>query len=340
MKYFFLLLIILISCSSEKKESKIINEVNVYTHRHYETDKKLFEQFEKETGIKINIIKADADQLIARIEQEGKNSPADLLLTVDAGNLWKAKEKGLTTEINSEILKNNIPSYLKDQENHWFGLTKRARVIVYSNERVAKEELSTYDDLTNNKWKKRILIRPSDNIYNQSLLASIIAHSGLENTQKWAAGLVSNFARKPAGNDRDQIKAIASGEGDIALVNTYYIAKMITSDDEKEREAVSKVSIFFPNQETTGTHINISGGLVLINAPNKENAIKLLEFLSSNKAQQEFSFANYEYPANPAVETSGLLLEWGEFKEDTLNLSLLGKYNLDAVKIFDKVKWN
>lgn len=340
MKYLLILLTILISCNTEKKENITKNEVNVYTHRHYETDKKLFAEFEKETGIKINVIKADADQLIARIEQEGENSPADLLLTVDAGNLWKAKEKGITQEINSDILNNNIPNHLRDEQNHWFGLTKRARIVVYSPDRVSVDELLTYEDLASPKWVNRILIRPSDNIYNQSLVASIIAHNGEDNTQKWAEGVVSNFARKPAGNDRDQVKAIASGEGDIAVVNSYYIAKMINSDDEKEREAVAKVKVFFPNQESRGTHINISGGLVLKNAPNKENAIKLLEYLSDKTAQEEFAYANFEYPVNKEVEIKGILLEWGLFKEDTLNLSNLGKYNLDAVKIFDKVGWN
>lgn len=340
MKYLLILLTILISCNTEKKENITKNEVNVYTHRHYETDRKLFAEFEKETGIKINVIKADADQLIARIEQEGENSPADLLLTVDAGNLWKAKEKGITQEINSDILNNNIPNHLRDEQNHWFGLTKRARIVVYSPDRVSVDELLTYEDLASPKWVNRILIRPSDNIYNQSLVASIIAHNGEDNTQKWAEGVVSNFARKPAGNDRDQVKAIASGEGDIAIVNSYYIAKMINSDDEKEREAVAKVKVFFPNQADRGTHINVSGGLVLKNSPNKENAVKLLEFLSGKMAQEEFAYANFEYPVNEEVEIKGILLEWGLFKEDTLNLSNLGKYNLDAVKIFDKVGWN
>lgn len=343
MKKFFLILItltVLISCNKKEEVKTESKEVNVYTHRHYESDKELFKEFEKETGIKINVIKADADQLIARIEQEGENSPADLLLAVDAGNLWKAKEKGITQSINSEVLNANIPSHLRDSEGHWFGLTKRARFLVYSKTRVKPEELSTYEDLANPKWKGKILVRPSDNIYNQSLIASLIANNGIENTTTFTKALVSNFARKPAGNDRDQVKAVAAGEGDIAIVNSYYIAKMLNSDDELERKAANEVSVFFPNQEGRGAHINISGGLIMKNSPNKENAIKLLEFLSSEKAQGVFANANFEFPVKTGIKTSGVLLQWGEFKEDTLPLIELGKNNLEAVKIFDIVGWN
>lgn len=343
MKNFLLILItlsVLISCNKKEEVQTESKEVNVYTHRHYESDKKLFKEFETETGIKINVIKADGDQLIARIEQEGDNSPADLLLTVDAGNLWKAKEKGITQSISSEELNSNIPSHLRDDEGHWYGLTKRARFIVYSLDRVKKEELSTYEDLANPKWKGKILIRPSSNIYNQSLIASMIAHNGIENTKTFTEAFVKNFARKPAGSDRDQVKAVAAGEGDLAIVNSYYIAKMLNSDDELERNVAQKIGVFFPNQEDRGTHINISGGMILKNAPNKDNAIKLLEFLSSEKAQQEFANANYEYPVKEGINTLGILKEWGIFKEDTLPLSELGKNNIEAVKIFDIVDWN
>lgn len=345
MKKLFILLIVLVlfSCNSKKEEVKTeetSQEVNVYTHRHYESDKELFAKFEKETGIKINVLKADADQLIARIEQEGKNSPADLLLTVDAGNLWKAKNKGISQSINSNVLNNNIPDYLRDPEGHWFGLTKRVRLLAYSKERFKPEKNMSYEDLAKPQYNGKILVRPSDNIYNQSLLASIIANKGVDYATQWAEGVVKNMARKPSGNDRDQVKAVAAGEGDIAIVNSYYIAKMINSDDELEREAVSKVKILFPNGDDRGSHINISGGIILKNAPNKENAIKLLEFLSGEEAQSVFANANYEYPVNPKIEASGILLDWGTFKEDTLNLSELGKNNLDAVKIFDVVGWN
>ena len=342
----FLLSLILFSCNSKKEETnpqpteQVSKEVNVYTHRHYETDKELFAKFEQETGIKVNVIKADANELIARIEQEGANSPADLLLTVDAGNLWAAKNKGVSSAVESEILNKNIPAHLRDPENHWFGLTKRARIMVYSKDRFKPKKIMNYSDLADPIYKGKVLVRPSDNIYNQSLLASIVSHEGSEKAGQWVKGVVNNLARKPSGNDRDQIKAIALGEGDISIVNTYYIAKMITSDDELEREAVSKISILFPNQDNRGAHINISGGIVLKTAPNRENAIKLLEFLSAKEAQELFADANFEYPVNPEVQPKGLLLEWGPFKEDTLNLSELGKNNLEAVKLFDINGWN
>lgn len=350
LKYSLIIFIslLLFACNSKKEDknpesemtTETTKEVNVYTHRHYEADKELFANFEKETGIKVNVIKADANQLIARIEQEGENSPADLLLTVDAGNLWSAKNKGISSNVESEILNKNIPAHLRDPENHWFGLTKRARIIVHSKDRFKPKKNMKYADLADPSLKGKLLVRPSDNIYNQSLLASLIAQLGKEKAGEWVKGVVNNLARKPSGNDRDQIKAIAAGEGDVSIVNTYYIAKMLTSDDELEKEAVSKVSMVFPNQEDRGTHINISGGIVLKSAPNRENAIKLLEFLSDVKAQSLFAEANFEYPVNPKVEPSGLLLEWGKFKEDTLNLSELGKNNLEAVKLFDINGWN
>ena len=344
----FLFSLILISCNGKKEETKreteakdsVAKEVNVYTSRHYDADNELYARFEKETGIKVNIIKADAKQLIARIEQEGATSPADLLLTVDAGNLWAAKNKGIATSITSEILTNNIPAHLRDADKQWFGLTKRARIIVYSKDRLKPKKDMNYSDLANKEYKGKLLVRPSDNIYNQSLLASIISYEGMEKASAWVKGLVNNFARKPSGGDSDQIRAIASGEGDISFVNSYYVAKMLNSDNALDKEAASKVGIIFPNQTGRGTHINISGGLVMKNAPHKENAIKLLEFLSSPEAQEIFAGGNFEYPVNPNVKANGTLIEFGTFKEDTLNLSILGEKNLDAVKLFDINGWN
>lgn len=322
--------------SEKAKENQV---VNVYTHRHYEIDKELFKSFESETGIRVNVVKASADELMVRLENEGSKSPADILVTVDAGRLVMAKNKGLLQPVESEKLNENIPSYLRDPEGNWFGLTMRARVLAFSKERTSKEQLSTYEALADPVWKDRILVRSSNNIYNQSLLASIIAHDGAEKAKEWAAGVVKNFARKPKGGDRDQVIAIAAGEGDVAIVNSYYIGKLFKSDDEAQRKAVESIGIFFPNQEGRGTHVNISGAGVTRHAPNKENAVKLLEFMSSAEVQERFAEANSEYPVNQAAESSELLKSWGAFKKDTLNLKNLGELNTEAVEIFDRVGW-
>jgi iron(III) transport system substrate-binding protein len=333
-----LVALVLFSCKNEtKKETS--SEVNVYTHRHYEADQQLFQQFEEQTGIKVNVINASADELIQKMTLEGQNSPADVLITVDAGRLHRAKTSDLLQSISSTVLDSIIPSHLKDSDNHWFALTKRARVIAYAKDRVNPEELSTYESLTDGKWNNKLLIRSSSNIYNQSLLAAIIAHHGEENAKEWAEGIVENMARSPKGNDRDQVKAVAAGEGDLAIVNTYYIGMLTNSENPEERKAAEAVGIFFPNQETTGTHVNVSGAGVAKYSPNKENAIKFIEFLVSEDAQKVFALTNYEYPVNSNVEVSETLKNWGEFKEDNINLSLLGENNKKAVILFDEASW-
>ena len=335
---------ILFSCntSNEKQEQnkEEKQEITVYTHRHYDSDKLIFEKFEKETGIKVNVVKASADELIQKLESEGKQSPADVLITVDAGRLVRAKNKGLLQSIDSKVLGSTIPNYLKDAENQWFGLTKRARLIAYSKERVKPEELSTYEALTDAQWENKILIRSSSNIYNQSLLASIIANDGEEEAKTWAKGMVKNFARVPKGNDRDQVKAILAGEGDLAIVNTYYIGKLLNSKDSNEVNAANSVGLFFPNQADRGTHVNISGIGVAKNSPNKEGAVKFIEYLISKEVQEIFATANYEYPVNPSANSSDLLESWGDFKEDHLSLTQLGELNKAAVITFDEVAWD
>jgi len=317
----------------------LASEVNVYSHRHYATDKKLNKMFTEQTGIKVNIVKGKASQLIKRMEIEGEYSPADVLITVDAGRLEIAKEKGLLQSSSSKVLDKNIPKHLKDSDNMWYGLTKRARVIVYSKDRINPSELSTYEDLVNKKWKNKIAIRSSNNIYNQSLLASLIAHNGKEKSLDWANGVVQNFARKPKGNDSDQAKAIVAGIADIAVMNTYYIGRMSNSKDPAEQEVAKKIGVFFPNQSGRGTHVNISGAGVAKYAKNKENAIKYIEFLSSKVAQTIYAQANYEYPVLEGVEPSDLVKSWGDFKEDSLPIDTLGKLNAQSVKLFDKAGW-
>ena len=315
------------------------SEVNVYTHRHYATDKKLINMFTKQTGIKVNVVKGKASQLIKRLEIEGEYSPADILITVDAGRLEIAKNKGLLQSVSSKTLDSNVPAHLRDRDGMWYSLTKRARVIVYNKDRVTPDMLSTYEDLADPKWKNKIAVRSSNNIYNQSLLASMIAHNGKEESLAWAKGVVKNLARKPKGNDSDQAKAIVAGIGDIAVMNTYYIGRMSNSKDPAEQKIIKKVGVFFPNQGDRGTHVNISGAGVTKYSKNKENAIKYIEFLSSKEAQTIYAQANYEYPVLKGVEPSELVKSWGSFKEDSLPIDTLGKLNSEAVKTFDKAGW-
>lgn len=339
----FLSVFLLGSCGENKKQDSLsseTSEITVYTHRHYDSDKIIFTNFEKETGIKVNVIKANADELLQKMESEGKQSPADLLITIDAGRLVRAKNKNLLQPAKSNIIEKRIPEKLRDKDNFWFGLTKRARIVVYDKTKVSPSDLSTYEDLTNPKWYGKLLVRSSSNIYNQSLLASIIANNGQENAKKWAAGLAQNMARRPKGNDRDQVKAILAGEGQIGIINTYYLGKLINSKDSLEVKAGNAVGVFFLNQNDRGAHINISGIGVAKYAPNKDAAIKFIEYLASKEVQEIFAEANYEYPVNENASASKLLKSWGIFKEDSLPLSKLGELNKEAVIIFDEVAWD
>lgn len=313
-------------------------EVNLYTNRHYDTDEEILDRFTEETGIEVNVLKGDSDQLIERIAREGENTPADLLITADAGRLHRAKTRGILQSVKTEALTQNVPANLKDEDNHWYGLTMRGRVVVYAKDKVDPSELGSYADLTLDKWQNEILVRSSANIYNQSLLASLVSIYGEEWAEEWAADIVDNMARKPQGNDRAQATAVAAGEGDLAIMNTYYIGKMVNSDNPAEVEVAENVGIHFPNGEN-GTHVNVSGAGVTKYAPNKENAVKLLEYLSSASAQKFFASANYEYPVNPDVEASELLQSWGDFETQSINLTELGVHNETAVKIFNRVGW-
>ncbi|WP_417326245.1 Fe(3+) ABC transporter substrate-binding protein [Halarcobacter sp.] len=315
------------------------NEVNVYSHRHYDTDKQLFKMFEEKTGIKVNVVKAKASALIKRIESEGKNSPADVLITVDAGRLYQATEKDLLQSIDSDYLTKNIPAQLRDKDNKWFALTKRSRVAVYKLGTGIEKELKTYEDLADPKFKGKIMVRSSNNIYNQSLMAAMIAHHGEEKALEWAKGVVANMAKKPKGNDRYQVKAVANGIGEIAIANTYYIGKMVDNKEVAQAEAVKKVKILFPKFENGGTHINVSGAGVAKYAPNKENAIKFVEFLASPDAQELFAKGNFEYPVLKGVKASKLVSSWGTFEDDTISINTLGENNAKAVKIFDQAGW-
>ncbi|MGK7926656.1 MAG: Fe(3+) ABC transporter substrate-binding protein [Spirulina sp.] len=325
--------------SSTESDSGQGGEINLYSSRHYDTDDALYDNFTKETGIKVNLIEGKANELIERIKSEGENSPADVLITVDVGNLWRAQEEEILQSVSSDTLEENIPANLREDEGYWFGLTKRARLIVYNKDKVKVEELSTYENLADPKWKGRICIRSSSNIYNQSLVASKIAELGEEKTEEWAKGVVANFAREPEGNDTAQIEAVASGECDVAVVNSYYVARLQRSDDAKKQEIVSNIGAFFPNQESGGTHVNISGAAVTANAPNKENAIAFIEYLTTPEAQEIFADGNNEYPAVAGATENEIVKALGEFKESELDVESYGEKNADAVKVMDRAGW-
>ena len=331
-------LIILSACSPNKQE---IEEVNLYSQRHYAVDELQYKNFTEKTGIKVNVVKANADQLIERLKNEGDDSPADLFITVDAGKLYNARQAGVLQKISSENINENIMSDLRDPDGFWAPITYRSRIIVYSNDRVKKSDLNSYEDLANPKWKGRLLVRSSSNAYNQALMSSLVANLGSENTEKWSSAVVGNFARDPKGSDRDQVKAIAAGQGDIAIVNSYYIGLLLASEKEEEQNAGNSVSVFFPNQGEAdrGSHINISAIGLTKSSPNKENAIKLIEYLTSEEAQEVYVNNSYEYPANSLVEPSDIVKSWGNFKIDKLNLNALGEFRPEALKIFDKTGW-
>ena len=313
--------------------------VNVYSSRKEELLRDLFKKFTADTGIQVKYINDEAAQLIARMESEGVYSEADVFLTADAVNLILAKKKGLLQPIRSDLLEKLIPAKYRDQEGHWFGLTKRARVIVYNKELVDGKDLSTYEDLADPKWHGHILVRSSNSPYNQSLIAFMIANNGAESTREWIKGLVGNFARKPSGGDTDQIYAVAAGEGGVAIVNSYYWGRVCASNRRIDQEAAARLAIFFPNQDSSGTMINISGGAVARRSKNKENAIKLLEFLSGAEAQSIYANSNQEYPIVPGIPSSEVLRSWGEFKESTLPLQELEEHLGEAVKIADEEGW-
>lgn len=315
------------------------SEVNVYSARKEALIKPLLDRFSEETGISVNLVTGKADALLKRLKSEGANSPADLLITTDAGRLHRARSADVLQPVNSDTLNSAIPASYRDPEGYWHGLSVRARVITYIKDKVNPADLSRYEDLADPKWKGRICIRGSGNIYNQSLVASLLEANGEEATQSWANGLVENMARKPKGGDRDQIRAAAAGVCDLAIVNTYYLGAMLNSDDEKQREAAAKVAIYWPNQNGRGAHVNVSGAGVTRSAKHRNEAIRLLEFLVNEDSQAWYARVNHEYPVRQGVEWSDTLRRWGKFKADDLNLSRLGTNNPEAVRLMDRAGW-
>lgn len=316
-------------------------ELNLYSSRHYDTDQQLYDGFTAATGTRVNLIEAEADELIERIKAEGANTPADVLLTVDAGRLWRAQEEGLLQPIASAVLEERVPENLREPGSHWFGLSSRVRVLAHSRERVDPEELSTYEALADETWRERLLVRSSSHVYNQSLVGALIDALGAEATGAWAEGVVANFARPPQGGDTDQYLAIAAGEGDVAIVNHYYYLRLLNSADAAEREAAEQIALFFPNQGDgeRGVHVNISGGGVVATAPNPVAAVAFLEYLTSDEAQMIFARGNFEYPVVAGIEPDPSLAELGEFRIDPLNASVYGANNEEALLAMLRAGW-
>lgn len=314
-------------------------EVNVYSYRKEVLIRPLLDRFTAKTGIDVNLVNGKADVLLERLKSEGMNSPADILLTADVGRLIRAEKAGVMQPVSSDELSKLIPAQYRDPNGNWFGLSLRSRVIFAAKGIVKEGEINTYEDLADPKWKGRICIRSSSNIYNQSLLGSLIAHNGAEKAQSWADAVVANMARKPQGGDRDQIKAVAAGQCDIAVGNTYYLGKMLAGKDEKQKAAAEKVYVIWPNQDGRGSHVNISGAGVTKSAKNKENAIKLIEFLASDEAQKVYTEEVFEYPVRDGIDVSATVASWGKFKADEIKLAEFAKHQAEAVRIFDKAGW-
>lgn len=319
--------------------SAMAAEVNVYSARKDHLLKPVLDAFTKDTGIAVNLLSADATQLLERLKSEGKDSPADLFITTDVVHLHAARSAGILAPVDSAVLTKNIPAQFHDPQGYWFGLSARARVIFYAKDRVKPGELSTYEDLADPKWKGRICVRSSSSTYNQSLLGGLIAVDGLDKAEAWAKGIVANMARKPQGGDTDQILAVAAGQCDIAIANTYYYGGMQNSAKESERDAAAKVGIFFPNQQGRGAHMNVAGAGMTISARNKTEAVKLLEYLSGPQAQKLFAEANNEFPVLPGAKLSPTVEAWGKFKGETINVAMLGENAAQAVRVFDRVGW-
>ena len=312
-------------------------EVNVYSHRQPELVQPLFDAFTKETGIAVNVAFVDKG-MVERLVSEGSRSPADLVMTVDIARLAEIVDAGVTQPVESDVLSANIPAEFRDPDNQWFGLTSRARIVYASKERVADGEVTTYEDLADPKWQSRICTRPGTHDYNLGLMAGIIAHDGEEAAKAWATGLRANLAHKPEGNDRSQVKSIWAGECDISLGNTYYMGAMLA--DPEQKEWADSVRIVYPVFKDGGTHVNVSGVAMTKAAPNKAEAIKLMEFLASDEAQAIYAEINHEFPVEPGVARSELVESWGDFTPDSVNLAELARLRPVALRIMEEVNFD
>jgi iron(III) transport system substrate-binding protein len=313
--------------------------VNLYSARHYNTDEALYSEFTKLTGIVVKRVDAEPDPLIERMKAEGANSPADVFLSVDAGRIEAARGFGLLQPIKSAVIEGAVPANLRDPDGHWFGFSTRARVIMYNKDKVKPGDIARYEDLADPKWKGRVLTRSSTNVYSQSLTGSVLAANGADKTEAWCKGVVANLARAPKGGDTDQIRAMAAGEGDVALANTYYLGKIIRQNKPEDAALIAKVGVLFPNQADRGAHVNISGGGLTASAKNKENAIKFLEYLVSASAQAYFAAGNDEYPVVAGIAPPSSIMGLGAFKADQINAGVFARNNAEGLKIMDRAGW-
>lgn len=312
--------------------------LNLYSSRHYQTDEALYTNFTRLTGIKINRIEGTEDALLERLKNEGRNSPADVLITVDVARLWRAQHMDLLEPVQSPVLDQRIPAHLREPAGHWYGFSKRARVIVYNKQLVNPADVQNYEDLAGPGMKGKVCTRSLSHVYNLSLMSALIDHLGEAKAQQWARGIKANLARDPKGGDTDQILSVAAGECHVALTNTYYYVRLASSKKPDERAAAEKVGVIFPDQKSFGTHINISGGGMLRHAPNRESAIRFLEYLASDEAQSYFANGNNEWPAVPNIRLQNpALAVLGSFKEDRLNVGTLGQNQPLAQKAFNIV---
>jgi iron(III) transport system substrate-binding protein len=314
--------------------------VNIYSSRHYQTDEALYSGFTKLTGIKVNRIEAGEDAIIERMKNEGARSPADVMITVDAGRLWRAEQLGLFQPVKSAVLESRVPESLREPAGHWFGFSQRARLIAYNKDKVRPGEIQTYEELADPKWKGRVCMRSSTNIYNLSLMGALIDHLGEARAEAWAKAVRANLAQEPKGGDTDQLKAVAAGACDVTVSNQYYYARLVRSEKADEKAIAARLAVVLPNQKTWGTHVNISGAGVAKNAPHREAAIKFLEYLASDQAQRYFADGNNEWPVVASVKVDNpVLATLGEFKRDRLNVAVLGRNQPQSQKIYDRVAW-
>jgi iron(III) transport system substrate-binding protein len=314
------------------------NLLNLYSSRHYQTDEALYANFTKTTGIKLNRIEAGEDPLIERLKNEGTSSPADVLVTVDAGRLWRAEQLGLFQSIDSKVLTARLPDHMRTPNNQWFGFLARARVIIYNRTALKAADVQNYEDLADPKLKGKVCTRSGSHVYNLSLMSALIEHWGEAKAEQWARAVVANFARSPKGGDTDQILAVAAGECGVAISNSYYYVRLLASEKPEDRKAIANIGVVWPNQKSFGTHMNVSGAGVVKYAKNRDAAIKYLEYLSSDQAQGYFAEGNNEWPVvKGAPLNNKALASLGSFKMDTLNISALGKNQPLAQKIFDRV---
>ena len=339
--YFLLLALPLTGITTSLAQGKEASQqLNVYTSRHYDADVLMAKNFEKKTGIKVNLIQIkEASQLIARVQEEKDKTQADLVITVDVGNLWRAAESGVFQPFESKVIEKTVPAAYRDATNLWTGFAVRVRLLAFNKQKLKAEQLSKMEDLAQPSLKGRVLVRSSNHVYNQSLAATLLASGGKDALLNWAKGVTGNLARKPQGGDTDQLKAIAAGEGDVAIVNSYSVARLLDSENPKDRKIMENISIVFPDQGGRGAHANLSGGGITKYSKNKANAVRYLEYLVSEEGQKEFSAASKEYPVLNSVPVPTALQKYGRPKLDLQGISLIGKHTPDALRILDEVGW-